>query len=299
MVPTLNLCLPIISFKSPTVADEIRKACLTQLLPTHRPPQEMQDETLATMKSFFGLPTDVKMQLLKTDDRAGYEAIQSQKLEKGTIPNVKEGYYVGAPGHVWTGTKFGDNTWHRDPKYEKVFMAYYSAVYDLSKQLFAILARSLKLSETFFEDFLQDEVSLARHLHYPPTPSMTTARGVGAHTDFRAMTRLWQDTVSGLQIFHPKTQSWIDVTPIPGAYVVNLGDMMQLWTGGMYRSTLHRVVNTSGEQRYSIAFFNEGRLDYRVKRIIVGVGTEDEKRSTVEEHLKKWYKESYDVVNSE
>jgi hypothetical protein len=149
MVPTTDLSLPIISFKSPTVADEIRNACLThgfyQLI-DHPITQEMQDETLATMKSFFSLPTDVKMQLLRTDDRAGYEAMQSQKLEKGTIPNVKEGYYVGAPGHVWTGTKFGDNTWPQDPKYEKVFMAYYRAVYDLSKQLFAILSSIVETS---------------------------------------------------------------------------------------------------------------------------------------------------------
>jgi len=75
--------------------------------------------------------------------------------------------------------------------------------------------------------------------------------------------------------------------------------MMELWTGGLYRSTLHRVVNKSGEERYSIAFFNEGRLDYRVKRIIVGEGTEDEKGITVHEHLKRRYKESYDFANSE
>jgi len=63
---------------------------------------------------------------------------------------------------------------------------------------------------------------------------MSTARGVAAHTDFAAMTLLWQDAVGGLQIFHPKTQSRIDVVPIPGTYVVNLGGRMRLKTGGMY-----------------------------------------------------------------
>ena len=301
MVP-VNLTLPIISFTSPTVADELRSACLEHgffQLVDHPISQSLQDRTLAAMQSFFSLPTDIKMSLKRTDDDAGYEAMQSQKLEKGTIPDIKEGFYCGREGHVFTGTKFGNNQWPEDPQFRKVFMAYYHAVYDLSKQLFAILAESLRIPSDFFEDFLTDEVSLARFLHYPPTPAMKTARGVGAHTDFGAMTLLWQDTVGGLQILHPKTQGWIDVDPIRGAYVVNLGDMMQLWTGGMYRSTMHRVVNTSGKERYSIAFFNEGRLDYRVKRIIMGEGTEDEEGITVEEHLKRRYKESYEFANSE
>ena len=60
-----------------------------------------------------------------------------------------------------------------------------------------------------------------------------------------------------------------------------------MWTGGIYRNMMHRVVNPSEKERYSIAFFNEGRLDYRVKRIIVGEGTEDEEGITVKEHLKQ------------
>jgi len=303
MVPTpASLSLPIISFTSPTIADELHSACLEhgffQLI-NHPITQEMQTETLEAMKSFFSLPTEEKMKLKRTDEQAGYEAMFSQKLEPGTTPDVKEGFYVGEEGHVYTGTQFGDNQWPEDPKYKKVFMAYYHAVFELSRKLFAILARSLRIREDFFEDFLEGEVSLARFLHYPPTPPVKSSRGVGAHTDFGAMTLLWQDMVGGLQIFHPKVQDWIDVAPIQGAYVVNLGDMMQLWTGGLYRSTLHRVVNKSGEERYSIAFFNEGRLDYRVKRIIVGEGTEDEKGITVHEHLKRRYKESYDFANSE
>ena len=266
----------------------------------HPIPTSLQARVLSTMKAFFALPTDVKMSLARTDDRAGYEAMQSQKLERGTTPDMKEGFYCGKEGHVFTGIKFGDNQWpSSDPIYQTVFMEYYNAVYALSSQLFSILAQSLKLPADFFEDFLDREVSLARFLHYPPTPPVTTARGVGAHTDFGAMTLLWQDLVGGLQILHPRTGTWIDVVPIPGAYVVNLGDMMQLWTGGMYRSTMHRVMNTSGRERYSIAFFNEGRLDYRVKRIIVGEGVEDEEGITVEEHLKRRYKESYDFANSE
>ena len=295
--------LPVISFKSPTVADEIRDACLTHgffQLVDHPIDPRLQSQTLTAMHSFFSLSNEIKMSLRRTDELAGYEAMQSQKLEKGTTPDIKEAFYVGEEGHVFTGTKFGDNQWPSDPLYKHAFMAYYHAVYALSKDLFSILAQSLQISPEFFQDFLTDEVSLARFLHYPPTPPIETARGVGAHTDFGAMTLLWQDDVGGLQIFHPMVQDWIDVDPVPGAYVVNLGDMMQVWTAGLYKSTLHRVVNRSGKERYSIAFFNEGRLDYRVKRIIVGKGSaEDEEGITVHEHLKRRYKESYEFADSD
>jgi isopenicillin N synthase-like dioxygenase len=238
------------------------------------------------------------MALQRTNDNAGYEAMRTQHLEPGTNPDVKEGYYCSEEGHVFTGTKFGNNQWPEDPRYRKIFMAYYHAVYKLSKQLFSMLAQTLNLPAEFFVEFLEDEVSLARFLHYPPTPPTKESRGVGAHTDFGAMTLLWQDNVGGLQIHHPITQCWIDVVPIKGAYVVNLGDMMQRWTGGEYRSTLHRVINTTGEERYSIAFFNEGNLDFRVKKIIVGEGTENEEGFTVKEHLERRYKESYDLLKS-
>jgi len=108
MVP-VNLTLPIISFTSPTVADQLRSACLEHgffQLVDHPIPQSLQDRTLSAMQSFFSLPTDIKMSLKRTDDTAGYEAMQSQKLEKGTIPDIKEGFYCGREGHVFTGTKF-------------------------------------------------------------------------------------------------------------------------------------------------------------------------------------------------
>ena len=70
------------------------------------------------------------------------------------------------------------------------------------------------------------------------------------------MTLLWTRKVGGLQILHPKMNSRIDIDPLPGANVINLGDMMQLWTRGMNRSTIHRLANMRGTER-SIALFNE------------------------------------------
>lgn len=74
-----------------------------------------------------------------------------------------------------------------------------------------------------------------------------------------------QDTIGGLQVWNNISSQWIDVTPVPGAYVVNLGNMMMQWTNDRYLSTLHRVINKSGKERFSVPFFFSGNPEYTIR----------------------------------
>ncbi len=88
----------------------------------------------------------------------------------------------------------------------------------------------------------------------------------GAHTDYGLVTILATDDVPGLQI-HTDSVGWTDVAPLPKTFIVNLGDMLERWTNGAFRSTLHRVISTSGRERYSIAYFFEPAFDAVVEAL--------------------------------
>ena len=129
-------------------------------------------------------------------------------------------------------------------------------------------------------------------LHYPPDKGNDKNQlGAGAHTDFGAITLLLQDEVGGLQVWDYVGKEWRDVEPVKEAYVVNVGDMLQMWTSGVYKSSLHRVVNRSGQDRYSVPFFFDGNVDFVLRPL------DGSKREggdiTVEGHMKERFASTY------
>ena len=159
-----------------------------------------------------------------------------------------------------------------------------------------ILASGMtNFNTNIIEKFCKDPIASIRLLHYPPHPDIEDASlvGAGAHTDFGAITLLLQDGNSGLQVLRQDTSEWIDVLPRPDAYVVNVGDMLDVWTNGAYKSTVHRVINTSGAERYSIPFFFDGNPDCRIESLATSAEAMKGKSFTVEEHMLSRYAASF------
>ena len=136
----------------------------------------------------------------------------------------------------------------------------------LARTMFAIIAAGMPYGPHVFDEFLDGTpIALLSPKHYPPSKShefhededRSKAMGCGPHTDFGALTLLLQDMLGGLQVQHG--DDWIDVTPDRDLYVVNIGDMLQTWTKGEYKSTVHRVLSPGGDKhRYSLPFFFNG-----------------------------------------
>lgn len=170
--------------------------------------------------------------------------------------------------------------------FKKPCEEYYSIIFALALKVLDAIAAGMPYGPYVFDEFCgNDAVASIRLLHYPPDKSNDERQlGAGAHTDFGAITLLLQDQIGGLQVWDYGNEEWKDVQPVKDAYVVNVGDMLQMWTSGVYKSSLHRVLNKSGKDRYSVPFFFDGNVDCVLTPL--GGGEEGKKYPTVEEHMR-------------
>ena len=292
------------------VGRALRETCLDKgffYCAGHGIAQGLIDAAFAEVRDFFAQPVDVKMRVEKSASRCnrGYEVLGGQTLEAGAPPDRKEGYYIGleldeSDPRVAAGRfNRGPNLWPEGQVgFRPTMKAYFAALQDLGERLMQGIALSLDLPMDHFKPFCKDPLATLRLLHYPPQrpDAADGEKGAGAHTDFGGLTILMQDDVGGLQVFDNERQFWIHADPVPGTFVVNLGDMIARWTNDMYRSTLHRVVNASGRERYSIPFFYVGNPDYEVRCIETCLKPGEAPKYppiTVEEHLQSMYKKTY------
>ncbi|MCV6598603.1 MAG: isopenicillin N synthase family oxygenase [Mangrovicoccus sp.] len=287
------------------VGAELRAACLEHgffYMTGHGVPPALIDAVMGQSKALFDLPLAAKMAVEKSQSPSnrGYEVIGGQTLQPGALPDRKEGYYIAeeiGPGDPRFGRfNQGANLWPRDlPGFRPVMMGYFAALSTVGEALMRGIALSLELEEEAFAGFSAQPLATLRLLHYPPArPDTPEEMGAGAHTDFGGLTLLLQDEVGGLQV--RQGDRWIDAPPIPGAYVVNLGDMIARWTNDRYKSTLHRVINLSGRERYSVPFFFTGNPDFEVACIPTCLAAGEAAKYPpikVEDHLRAMYDLTY------
>lgn len=248
---------------------------------------------------FFALPTEVKQRSRMDTEglfaNRGYDGLASRQLDARTMPDLMESFMLGVdlpPDDplVLAGTPMhGPNRWPELDGFKPVIDAYHEAVQHIARTLLEGFALSLGIDEGFFRDFHRQPIASLRLLHYPPRPEATPGEqlGIGAHTDWGAITVLTQDGVGGLQV-QDRDGGWLSVSPREDALVINLGDLMEVWTNGRYRSTLHRVIGDPMRDRYSIALFFDLDWHGRIEVLPTCVDTDHPVRyaeTTVGAHL--------------
>lgn len=149
----------------------------------------------------------------------------------------------------------GPNAWPSMPGFKENVAAYYGQILELARRMVRLFAKVLGLPEGYFDAAVRRPGAMLRLLKYPAQdPQDPLALGIGAHTDIEAFTILCQGTQPALQILNVDGQ-WIQAPPIPGTFVVNIGDMLARWSNDVFISTVHRVHNCTGRERYSVPFF--------------------------------------------
>ncbi|KAL6539067.1 hypothetical protein OROMI_025393 [Orobanche minor] len=245
------------------VIEEIARACedygLFQIT-NHGISEGLCQEMLDAVRDLFHLPPQVKARLVSDDSSKEVRICNHyRKVEDGDNNNRKKlSMWSEAFKHPWhpVDDSFALLLPPNPPNYCLVAARYAKEVGILMAELFTLMSQSLGMED---ENYLQKRLGnkpLCRMQsnYYPPCPDPDLTLGLGVHTDRDALTVvLPTSNIPGLQIM--KDDKWITVDPVPNALIVNIGDQLQVWSNGKYKSVLHRVVTNQLQSRISLATF--------------------------------------------
>lgn len=239
-------------------------------------------------KAFFESSADTRRRCAygSASENFGYQGLLEENLDPAAPADLKQTFTMRniinrpPPGERWPSPEFRD-----------LMQRFYAAALTAAHAIQHRMAQTLGLVPDHFTRVHSGENVTLRLLHYPsggvPEPALSQL-GAGAHTDYGFLTLLFQRDVGGLQVID-STGTWIDVPPRADAVIVNSGDLLERWTNGRYRSTMHRVIAMTGERdRLSIAMFVDPDSDTVVEALPSCVAGENAVRFpaiTAGEHL--------------
>ncbi|WP_156841709.1 isopenicillin N synthase family dioxygenase [Novosphingobium aquimarinum] len=291
------------------VADAIHHACRETgffYVTGHGVPEALVEAQLDWTRRFFDQDRTRKLALSidRSPCRRGYEGYGSQVLDEGSAADFKESFMIAcelAPDHPWVVAGLpmqGPNQWPDAlPGFREQMSAWQDEMVRLGRHLMGCLAQSVDLPFDWFADGLGEPQCGVRLLRYPPQPADVEGNllGAGAHSDWGSITILLQDDLGGLEVRNADGD-WIPATPLGGSFVINIGQMMERFTAGIYRANLHRVRNNHAQRaRHSVASFFELEPDYRMARAPTCIGDtrDDVPPPTVGEHIEDMARASY------
>jgi len=263
---------------------------------------------------FHGLPLERKMESRIDKHNVGYLPMRGDTLRTSTVqavtrPNLNEAFFVARDlpddhPDVLADRRFRSaNRWPAGlPGFRESVVAYCEAMERLVQRLMPLYAVALGLPAMYFDDPFRETQYKLRMTHYPnQEPDLDDEFGIAPHTDTSFLTLLAPNDVPGLSI---RTQGgqWIDAPAIPDAYVVNGGQLLQRWTNDFFLATPHRAVNRSGVERYALAFFCDGNIDWPVAAVPTTVGPDRPPKyptTWYTDYMTLYQKRTYDLLSEQ
>lgn len=219
-------------------------------------------EVIETYRAFFKLPESEKQRysMVGTGANRGWGAAGSEQVDPGANPDYKQYFDSGVRLAVDDPRAqmpvYAPNIWPAQPdSFERVIEAYYDDARAVAMAVLRGVAHSIGAPRDVFDAGFETPMALLRGNYYPARPSWAGAKdfGIATHTDYGCLTILATDGSAGLEV-RTHDGGWIAVSAQPGTFVINFGEMMEVWTDGRVRATPHRVVGGL-EERISVPLF--------------------------------------------
>ena len=251
--------------------------------------QNVLDRYLAFFKS--DLVNKEKVDMAVTGSNRGWGRSKSEQVNPDKNPDYKEVFDCGVEvspddpqAHL---SVYAPNLWPSSPSdFQKIISDYFTKARGISFDLLQTIAVAMKEDVGFFDNKFDKPMALLRGNFYPERPKEATDQdfGIAAHTDYGCLTLLATDGKPGLEV-KLKDGSWYEVSAQPGTFVINFGEMLEIWSNKKIKATLHRVVG-SNHERVSIPLFFNPNYDTQ----IAGAGNDP---ICAGDYLSKRYQETY------
>jgi len=229
-------------------------------------PRDEVLRVIAAYRAFFALSEAEKraVDMARTGANRGWGASGAERVDPTANPDYKQVFDCGFtlaendPLRAAGLAVYAPNQWPEGmPKFRSVIEGYYVRACAVARDLLRGIASAIGADEGYFDARFDRPMALLRGNYYPPRPGWAGDRdfGIGAHTDYGCLTLLATDGVPGLEV-QGRDGAWHGVTAEPGRFVVNFGEMLEMWTGGCVRATPHRVIGSERERISIPLFFN-------------------------------------------
>ena len=261
--------------------------------------QAQIDELFAISRQFFTAPHEYKQAVAISPHHRGWLDVGATKMYGSDVSDFKESFVWGLdiseddPDFVAGGRLLAPNQWPEFlPEMRAKLMRYFFGMQECGQQILQALAVGLGIESDYFHSHFDKPVSRGALIYYPPQAADRNGFGSAPHSDYGTLTLLAQDAIGGLQV-RAKSGEWVSAAPIPGTFVVNVGDLLARWSNNRLESTPHRVVNTAARARYSIAMFIDPNWDAVIKPAVRAGETPGHAPVRCADYIRERYDEAF------